>query len=108
MGENEIEVQQNDVAESVAPETQTPDTPVETEPGFTIADAMAAIQGLTSRLDGFENWVNQAIGGLDKTAADEAQDSYEETGSASQEELAQVNAAYFERQQRYMNEGGYV
>jgi hypothetical protein len=65
------------------------------------------IDSLTTRLDSFEKWVNETIGGIDKTESDEAEDSAYETGSESEEEVADIDKDFYERQKRYLSEGGY-
>lgn len=66
----------------------------------------SALDNLTSRLDGFEEWVNEAIGGLDKTGADEAEDT-SENDEEGENEVADLDKEFYERQRRYMEEGGY-
>lgn len=62
---------------------------------------------LTKRLDGFEEWVNEAIGGLDKAGADSAENMSDEGESVDEDEVAQMDKEFYERQKRYLDEGGY-
>lgn len=66
-----------------------------------------AIEDLTSRLDSFEKWVNEAIGGVDKTEADEAEDTAAETGDYEEDEVADLDKSFYDRQKKYLAEGGY-
>jgi len=65
------------------------------------------VDDLTKRLDGFEKWVNEAIGGIDKTEADEAEDTAAETGDYEEDEVADLDKSFYERQKKYLAEGGY-
>ena len=67
----------------------------------------SAIDALNSRFDGFEKWVNETIGGIDKTAADEAEDTAATSGSDAEEEVADLDKAFYARQAKYLSEGGY-
>lgn len=102
------ETRVEDVAEEATPEETTTETAPE-EKGPTMSDIMDTLNGLTKRLDGFEEWVNQAIGGIDKTQADEAEDtSVSDDGESSrEEEVADIDNEFYERQRRYLEEGGY-
>lgn len=65
------------------------------------------IDDLTKRLDGFEKWVNETIGGIDKTEADEAEDTAESSDSLEEEEVANLDKAFYARQAEYLKQGGY-
>lgn len=65
------------------------------------------IDELTKRLDGFEEWVNEAIGGIDKTEADTAENITSEGESYDDDEVAELDKEFYERQKRYLDEGGY-
>lgn len=67
----------------------------------------AEVESLKTRLDSFEAWVNETIGGIDKTAADEAEDTAAATGSEEEEEVADLDKSFYERQKKYLSEGGY-
>lgn len=67
----------------------------------------SAVESLTKRLDDFEKWVNESIGGVDKTEADEAYDTASETGDYDEEEVANLDKDFYERQKEYLSEGGY-
>ena len=62
---------------------------------------------LTNRLDGFEEWVNEAIGGIDKTEADTAENMSDEGENPDEDEVAELDKEFYERQRRYLEEGGY-
>lgn len=66
----------------------------------------SALDQLTKRLDDFEAWVNEAIGGLDKTGADTA-DNIVNEDTMDEDEVAELDKEFYERQRRYLNEGGY-
>lgn len=65
------------------------------------------VDNLTKRLDDFEKWVNESIGGVDKTEADEAEDTAAETGDYEEDEVAELDRSFYERQKAYLSEGGY-
>lgn len=65
------------------------------------------VDSLTKRLDGFEKWVNEAIGGIDKTEADEAEDTAAESDDYEEDEVADLDKSFYERQAEYLKEGGY-
>lgn len=62
------------------------------------------VDNLTNRLDDFEKWVNESIGGVDKT---DAEDTAEETGDYEEDEIAELDKSFYERQKAYLSEGGY-
>ena len=65
------------------------------------------VDDLTKRLDGFEKWVNEAIGGIDKTEADEAYDTAATSGDWEEDEVANLDKAFYARQAEYLKQGGY-
>jgi hypothetical protein len=65
------------------------------------------IDDLTKRLDGFEKWVNEAIGGIDRTESDEAEDTAATSGDYEEDEVADLDKSFYERQKQYLREGGY-
>lgn len=68
------------------------------------AEIVGRIDALTERLDAFEKWVNEAIGGVDKTEMETAE-AVDDDGTDYPAEEA--DREFYERQKRYLAEGGY-
>ena len=69
-------------------------------------DVFGRLDNLAQRLDDFEKWVNEAIGGVDKTEAESAEASaYGD--KEENEEVADLDRAFYERQKQYLSEGGF-
>lgn len=69
-------------------------------------DVYEKIAGIVNRLDDFEKWVNEAIGGLDKASADEAKDASDDD-VYEEDEVSAMDDEFYAKQAAYLREGGY-